>query len=233
VLQDNEFKTERFTIYCADNRTQTVGAFDGIVTDPPYGLNRFRKWHTWGTGRGGKKDSTHHLYQNIAWDDAPVDLSFLLDYKVPTMIFGGNYFTLPPSRRWVVWDKGNHLKGKCFAEAELIWCSFDGNTRICQSNSFGAFGMPPKRHATEKPIAICKYCIDTLLKWLEKKQKYTGKTLDHIPVIFDPYMGVGSTGVAALELGLHFIGIEREKSYFDIAKDRLLEASCRFFDIAS
>ena len=46
------------------------------------------------------------VYKDIDWDDEAPDLTFLLERNVPTMIFGGNYFTLPPSRKWIVWDKG-------------------------------------------------------------------------------------------------------------------------------
>jgi DNA modification methylase len=134
------------------------------------------------------------------------------------MLFGGNYFEgLPPSRKWIVWDKGGQFHRRTVAEAELCWCNFDGNTRIIKNppECYGGFVKGrEKLHPTQKPVAVMQYCISEL-------PKGTGN------VILDPYCGSATTGVAALLMGRSFIGIEREKRYFDKAVERISTVRCQ------
>ena len=127
------------TLYCGDCR-EIVGelTFDSIVTDPPYGIG-MNTMHPYKHSRNGKKRNLHSggtwarkdIYKDIDWDSEAPDLTFLLEQNVPMIIFGGNYFAeLPPSRKWIIWDKGETYYRRSFAEAELAWCSSDGNTRI-------------------------------------------------------------------------------------------------------
>jgi len=194
-------------------------AFDAIVIDPPYGLglgkmNPFkakrRNLHSGGTW------AAKEIYQDVDWDDEAPDLTFLLERSVPTIVFGGNYFAgLPPSRKWIVWDK--NLPNKSFAEAELAWCSFDGNVRIIRYMSEWNKGFVSngtrgtKVHPTQKPLTVMRFCIGELPK-------------DCGNVIFDPYMGSGSTGVSAVQMGRAFIGVERNRKYFATAVKRIEKA---------
>ena len=221
--------TERVTIgnatlYCGDCRDviDTL-TFDSIVTDPPYGLSKIinKKWEYMDTMLYSKKTKNLHnggtwaakdVYKDIDWDDEAPDLTFLLERNVPTMIFGGNYFTLPPSRKWIVWDKGEMHYRRSFAEAELCHCSFDGNTRIIKHMpDHMGFGKQPKVHPTQKPVAVMQYCISELPKGFGN-------------IVCDPYMGSGTTGVACVRMGRAFIGIERKRKYFDVACQRIEQA---------
>ena len=212
------------TLYLADCREIIDGLqFDAVVTDPPYGLSRLLNRSLESFGKIQNKEqrirnlhnggtwAAKEIYKGIDWDNETPDVTFLLKRNVPTMLFGGNYFTgLPPSRKWIIWDKGGQFYRRTFAEAELCWCSFDGNTRIIKHNI-----VKGKQHPTEKPVGVMKFCIEEL-------PKGTGN------IIFDPYMGSASTGVAAVQMGRGFIGIEQRKDYFDIAHQRIEQAHATY-----
>ena len=123
------------------------------------------------------------------------------------MLFGGgNYFNLPPSRHYLIWDKNN--AGRDFADCEFAWTNQDANARIKQLRPMNMDGG--KVHPTQKPISIMQWSIEQC-----KNKPQT---------ILDPFMGSGTTGVAAIQLGRTFTGIEREPKYFDIACERIEQA---------
>jgi len=130
----------------------------------------------------------------------------MLAFDVPSVIFGGNYFRLPPSRGWIVWDKKND--GRDFAEAELAWTNVDGVVRVFRKRPQNMDGG--KVHPTQKPVSLMEW---VLLKFTKK-----GDT------ILDPFMGSGSTGVACVRTGRNFIGIEKDPEYFAIAEKRIVGA---------
>jgi DNA modification methylase len=128
------------------------------------------------------------------------------------MFFGGNYFDgLLPSRKWIVWDKGEQFYRRTFAECELCYCNFDGNTRIIKCGNEFVAGKQIRLHPTQKPVAVMRFCIDELPKGCGN-------------IICDPYMGSGTTGVAALQNNRRFIGIEKERQYFETACQRIQQA---------
>jgi len=199
--------------------------FDAIVCDPPYGLSKIlhRSWSDFGKIKNKKQRhknlhiggtwASRDIYQNIDWDDETPDVQFLLKRNVPTMLFGGNYFKdLPPSRKWIVWNKGEQFHRRTFAECELCYCNFDGNARIIKSGIERS-----KQHPTQKPVSVMKFCIEEL-------PKKTGN------IILDPFMGSGTTGVAAIQMGRSFIGIEQKKNYFDIACKKIERAYAELGD---
>lgn len=133
------------------------------------------------------------------------DLSFVPQKNM--QYGGGNYFAdlLPPSMRWLVWDKGQRINQ---SDGELCWTSIQAALRIKTLNrvelmSDGAV------HPTQKPVRLMAWTIEQL-----------GLPL----VILDPFMGSGTTGVAAIQLGRKFIGIEKDPKYFDIACKRIEQA---------
>jgi DNA modification methylase len=119
------------------------------------------------------------------------------------IVWGGNYFDLPPSRCWLVWNKPE--RGFTLAEAELAWTNADAVVRVFDAPR----SEPGREHPTQKPVALMRWCIAKLSK---------------AETILDPFMGSGTTGVACVKLGRRFIGIEREPKYFDIACRRIAEA---------
>jgi site-specific DNA-methyltransferase (adenine-specific)/modification methylase len=170
-MSTNRIQIGNATLYCGDCRTIIEKlSFDSIVTDPPYGLSKWinKKWdrmfriknlHSGGTW------AANPIYKEMGWDEDTPDLTLLVERNIPTMIFGGNYFALPPSRKWIVWDKGEQFYKRTFAECELCYCSFDGNAKIikCSPESLG-LGKPKKIHPTQKPVAVMQFCILELPK---------------------------------------------------------------------
>ncbi len=123
-----------------------------------------------------------------------------------SVMWGGNYYGLPPSRCWLVWDKANAVP--TMADVELAWTNLDRPAKRFN----GLVGRVEYGHPTQKPLDLMKWTI---------------AQVDHCRIaktILDPFMGSGTTGVAAVQMGRDFIGIEREEKYFDIACKRIAEA---------
>ena len=205
------------TLYPGDCRDilPTLGKVDAVVTDPPYGLGD--KW----AGGGGKNNNSWKFdpAEARAWDGETSDgVVSLADAAPQVIIWGGNYYPLPPRRGWLIWDKG--IPGFTTGHAELAWTSLDQPIRkmiLCPNvmTPTGADGS--KEHPTQKPIAVMEWCLG----FLPRAQ-----------TILDPFAGSGTTGVACVRLGKTFIGIEREPAYFDIACRRIAKAyeQPRLFD---
>ena len=191
------------TLYLGDCREilpDMDRVIDAVVTDPPYGIGAgqmsFGKWRTSAMPKGD-------------WDAEAPCLEYVLSFGLPTIIWGGNYFPLPPSRAYLIWDKGAGFSGRDFAEVEQAWCSFDGNARIFRRDPLARGDYRDKQHPTQKPVAVMEWCLGFV---------------PDAQTILDPFMGSGTTGVAAIKLGRKFIGIEIEPKYFDIACRRIEEA---------
>lgn len=181
---------------------ERVGA---CITDPPYGIGASA-----GTGKYGRLKVEKTGDYN--WDNEIPDEELMLLVLASAercVIFGGNYFPLPPSRNFLIWDKGAGFKGRDFAECEMAWCSWDGNARVLTRDPLARGDYKSKEHPTQKPVAVMQWAIE-----------HAGAA----EIIVDPFMGSGSTGVAALQLGRKFIGIERDERYFDIACQRIERA---------
>jgi len=184
--------------------TLEAGSVDAVITDPPYGIKIIN-----GGGRGinGWRD----YKSDGRWDETrpPKDIFDLMLQQDNVIIWGGNYFTdyLPPSSQWLIWDKGQ--RDFSLADFEMAWGSKDKAGRI--------FDYPRVRmisenglHPTQKPIALMKWCIELATN--------AGDT------ILDPFMGSGTTGVACVQTGRNFIGIEIDPNYYAIAEKRIKEA---------
>lgn len=181
----------------------TLGKVDAVVTDPPYGI---------GAGNMKMGNAASGRIELSDWDDEAPDLSFLTALEVPSIIWGGQYFaSLPPKDAWLVWHKGEGMRGRSFAEAELAWTNLSTKTRqitIAPNNDLGL--RQGRVHKCQKPVPLMKWCLGFL---------------PDAQTILDPFMGSGSTGVAAIQMGRDFIGIEREERYFEEACRRIREAN--------
>ena len=124
------------------------------------------------------------------------------------IIWGGNYYDLPARRGWLAWDK--IVREFSSGHLELAWTTLDQPIRAF-NYSHGQLATEGKEHPTQKPVPLMSWCI-------EQAKVPPGGT------ILDPYMGSGSTGVAAVQMRHPFIGIEIEPRYFDIACRRIEEA---------
>jgi DNA modification methylase len=198
----------RATLYLGDCRDilPTLGKVDAVVTDPPYGINaaRDRNSQEWGW-----RD-----YPESGWDkERPSAECFasVLAASPLQIIWGGNYFTdmLPASHmsKWLVWDKGQ--EGFSLADCELAWCSFNGAIRRINYHRAKAM-QDGKEHPTQKALQVMKWSIQQLPGTPE--------------LIVDPFLGSGTTGCAAVQLGRNFIGIEASEVFFDIACRRIEDA---------
>ena len=185
----------------------TLGGVDACVMDPPYGISYQHSGHgTAATGRTALRRFT----EPIQGDEQPFDPAPFLRW--PCLMFGADHYCsrLPPTGAMHVWDKA-HSGGPndSFSDAELFWTSWRCARvvvrylwkGVCQDGEKGV----RKFHPSQKPIAVMESCL----------KMTTGKT------ILDPFMGSGTTGVACVRLGRKFIGIERERKYFDIAVKRI------------
>jgi site-specific DNA-methyltransferase (adenine-specific)/modification methylase len=199
------------TLYLGDcaEILPTLGQFDAVVTDPPYGIGESK-----GRNKSRGKLAIAKDYGNDDWDNEPItkeSVDLLRNISKWQIIFGGNYFELPPTKCWLIWDKENGQND--FADAELAWSNLDKAVRLKRymwNGMLRANKEPRGDHPTQKPIGIMEWVISHLPNDVE--------------TIIDPYMGSGTTGVACVNMKKHFIGIEREQKYFDIACKRIEDA---------
>lgn len=188
---------------CADI-LPTLNRVDAVITDPPYGIGKDGQMRTTG-GNGGRK-----AYEFKGWDaERPSKQVFdlILTCSDNIIIWGGNYFAdlLPPTSKWLVWDKGQRINQ---SDGELAWTSKPGALRIKTLNRVELM-LDGAEHPTQKPLKLMRWCVEQFK--------------DSVSIL-DPFMGSGSTGVAALDMQRQFVGIERDPGYFDIACKRIEEA---------
>lgn len=200
ILREERIGGQRLILGDCQAVMPMLGRFDAVVTDPPYGIGADIGVGKYGKARGFKG----------GWDNAAPCLKLLPD--VPSIIWGGNYFRLPPSRAFLIWDKGAGFKGRDFAECEMAWCSFDANARVISYDPLagGDYRGGRKQHPTQKPLRLMEWCLGFL---------------PDAVTILDPFMGSGTTLVACQRLGRQGTGIELDPEYFDIACRRVDEAT--------
>jgi DNA methylase len=185
-----------------------------IVTDPPYGVGfvhsgndggrSFSKGRSYGTKFAGRK---------IDGDHQPFDPAHILALDAPTILWGANHYAdrLPAEPGWLVWDKraaSHHVND--MADCEMAWTNlgtvarmfrhhWDGMTRASEKGV-------PRVHPMQKPIVLMEWCVGLVA---------------HAAIVIDPYMGSGTTLLAAMRAGRAAIGIEKDREYFDAARARL------------
>lgn len=181
--------------------------FDLAVVDPPYEIGAVNM------KRGNsviKPDKDRH------WDDEiPTGEYFEQLFRVSKnqVIWGGNYFPLPPTRCMLVWDKGETMYGRSFAEVELAWTSFDKSARIFKYNP----ADPARIRPTQKPVVLYEWIFGLFTKIGDK--------------ILDTHLGSGSSRIAAYNTARDFVGYEIDKDYFDKQEERFAThtAQCSMF----
>jgi site-specific DNA-methyltransferase (adenine-specific) len=176
-----------------------------VITDPPYGLNIAK------AGKIGKGRS----FTIKDWDSEIPDQRYFNEiYRVSKrqIIWGGNYFAhcLPATQCWLVWWKQDGLPRGTFADCELAWTSFKKPAQVFNSRWHGFIRdsrEPRCAHPTQKALEVMKWCV----------REFT----DPDDTVLDPFLGSGTTCIAARELGRQFIGIEKDKEYCAIAEERV------------
>jgi DNA modification methylase len=181
-----------------------LGKVDAVVTDPPYGIGY--KWDK----AGGFGSCGGRLWNGKAgWDGQtnPQAISEALSISGGrAIVWGGNYYDLPPSRGYLVWDKMQD--GFSLADSELAWVS-EPITPKTFRYARAQLASEGKTHPTQKPLRLMEWCLGFL---------------PDAQTILDPFMGSGTTLVACAKLGRHGIGIEIDPDYFDIACERVRKA---------
>ena len=194
------------TLYRADCREvlPLLSKVDACVTDPPYGIGA-----DLGAGKSAQKWS--EVTGENRWDEAPPPaelLAAIVGKARHSIVWGGNYFSLPPSSCWLIWDK--QTAGiTTFADCEVAWTNIPKAMRLLRHLWSGPYMKvrEDRHHPTQKPLDVMRWAIG------------------HLPepnrTILDPFMGSGTTGVAAVKLGRSFIGIEVDPGYFETACKRI------------
>ena len=184
------------TLYLADcmEVLPTLPKVDAVITDPPYGI-------------GISSNPVRQMHDKLDWDaSAPTSelIKGIIQQAEVSIVWGGNYFDLPPHQCFLLWDKVQP-QNFSLAMCEQAWTNKKGPAKLYRQSVLSY----RKEHPTQKPTDLMKWCIE---------QAGNPQT------ILDPFMGSGTTGVAAVQMGRKFIGIEREPKYFDIACERIENA---------
>lgn len=184
------------TLYCGDCRDilPTLPKVDAVITDPPYGI-------------GIAANPVRQAHEKLDWDASAPDSEIINSCVAAgdvAVLWGGNYFDLSPQQCFFIWDKVQP-QDFSLAMCEFAWTNKKGPAKMHRQSVLSY----RKEHPTQKPIELMEWCIN---------QVGNPKT------ILDPFMGSGTTGVAAVQMGRKFIGIEREERYFQIACKRIEDA---------
>jgi site-specific DNA-methyltransferase (adenine-specific) len=173
------------------------GHFDWAITDPPYGIG------VTAMNMGGRKTVRP---DKKSWDDTPPPPEYFTELRRVSrhqIIWGANHFSLPCSRGWIVWDKGESMYGRSFSEVELAWTSMDMSARI--------FKVTPNQtsriHPTQKPVKLYSWLLSNYAKPGDK--------------ILDTHLGSGSIAIACHYAKLHLTACEIDPDYFQAACERI------------
>ena len=179
---------------CADK------AFDLAIVDPPYGINWMEQIENPNTGKNWK------IYEKKEWDSsAPRQEYFDELFRVSKnqIIWGGNYFTLPPTPCYIAWDKMQEFSGATF---ELAWTSFTSPAKSFRMSRVEAYVGQDKIHPTQKPVALYKWLLSRYAKPGDK--------------ILDTHGGSGSICIACHDLGFDLTWMELDADYYKAACER-------------
>lgn len=226
------YEQDGVTIYHCDNR-EVLGeweglrtqSFDLLLTDPPYGLKQGQEQKRGGSGASrtmtgffaGQPRSYRGEYGvDESWDDELAEAAVARARAIcrHQVIFGGNYYDLPPARCWLVWDKQND--GTDFADCEMAWTNFDRAVRRIIYRWNGMLQQPgrpkePRIHPAQKPEAVIVWAL--------------GLAPASVKTVLDPFMGIGTTLVAAKRLGKQAVGIEQSERWCEVAAKRLQQGA--------
>lgn len=185
--------------------------FELAIVDPPFGINADVRQFKNAGRRGGKHGGTFKAYHFTDWDSQPPTKDYFIELfrvSVNQIIWGGNYFDLPPCSQPIIWNK---VARGSWADGEFAWSSFNGSLRIfdyARSDAYINF-CDVKIHPTQKPVALYKWLLTNYAKQGDK--------------ILDTHLGSGSSRIAAYDLGFDFYGYELDKDYFNAGEQRFAE----------
>lgn len=175
--------------------------FDLAIIDPPYGLGQRT------TSGGCKKNSNTKFKEDLKnkqWDNSTPTKEYfneLFRISKNQIIWGGNYFDLPPTRTIICWDKMVYIQ--TMSQIEMAWTSFDSPARLVKINNTDK----NRFHPTQKPVALYEWLLNNYAKKGDK--------------ILDTHLGSASSIIACKKLGFEYMGFELDKDYFNKAKERI------------
>jgi site-specific DNA-methyltransferase (adenine-specific)/modification methylase len=190
---------------------------DMLLTDPPYGIGADRGAAVGGTDASGRYARRPKQYEGN-WDskrNTAEEFTVILGIGKDAIIWGGNFFSdlLPQGGRWLFWDKLNSMPS--YSDGEIAWTNIKGCAvkKFSQcNNGMASLRDGGRHHPTQKPVRVMEWCLTFA---------------EAAKTVADPFMGSGTTGVACANMGKSFIGIERERKYFDIACERIAAAQAQ------
>jgi len=177
--------------------------WDLAIVDPPYGIDVANM--NMGVGKSERcAKIENRKWTPKDWDVAPDQKYFTELFRVSKnqIIWGGNYFNLPPSKYFAIYDKGEGMRGRSFAEGEYAWVS-SGGTRIKSFNPVDA----DRIHPTQKPVALYNWLLHNYAKPGDR--------------ILDTHLGSMSIAIACHYKGFHLTGTELDKDYFTAGVERV------------
>lgn len=196
-------KNIAYNIDCMEYmRSLPDNAFDLAVVDPPYGIGitrsgRLKKYNA------NKKHWDEEIHPKEYFDE-------LFRVSRNQIIWGGNYFYLPPTRCFLIWDK-KQPENVTFASSELAWTSFNQSTKTFYYSM--NHDKDCRVHPTQKPVALYAWIFSRYAKPGDK--------------ILDTHLGSGSSRIAAYDAGLDFVGCEIDKDYFKAQEERFAAHSAQ------
>lgn len=173
-------------------------AFDLAVVDPPYGISIN---HNMGRRKGDKPSE----YKKVVWDSKPPEKEYfdeLFRVSKNQIVWGANYFQMPPTKCFIVWRKPQISEDVSFSMVEFAWTSFDQTAK----EWIGMSAEADRIHPTQKPVA--------LYAWIYSRYAKIGDK------ILDTHLGSGSSRIAAYDAGLDFVGCEIDPDYFKAEEER-------------
>ena len=206
------YEKDGIVIYNADCRQVLpfLPKFDLLLTDPPYGISVVTQFRN--AKKSGKSifAKSRNVFHGPEWDkSAPTDelIETVTAAAIQLILWGANYYnnTLANASKMLVWDKMNGTNN--MADVELAWTNIKGQSRMFRMHHFSK-GSEPKQHPTQKPVPLMVWCM-----------KHAGE----FETILDPFMGSGTTLVAAKQEGKKAVGIELEERYCEVAVNRLAQ----------
>jgi DNA modification methylase len=208
------YQDSAVTIYCGDCRQilPFLGWFDLLLTDPPYGIGENKRKNLSRLNLAAVTD-----YGDFEWDAQPIEqwvIEMMRCHANKQIIFGGNYYDMPPCKGPLIWDKENSGD---FADGEMAWNNLGCALRIKRHRWNGMIrkGQEDRFHPTQKPLEVIMWCI---------------VQSEPVTTILDPFAGSGTTGRAAKDLGKKATLIEREERYCEISANRMSQEVLPLWD---
>ena len=173
-------------------------AFELAIVDPPYGINI-------NNSMGRRKGDKPSDYKKVKWDDKPPSAEYfreLCRVSKNQIVWGANYFTMPPTKCFIVWRKPQISEQVSFSMCEYAWASFDATSK----EWIGMSAEDDRIHPTQKPVKLYEWLLTHYAKQDDK--------------ILDTHLGSGSSRIAAYNLGFDFVGCEIDEDYFKAQEER-------------